>query len=145
MPRILHTVRTSVKNDHRKAAHYAADVGGIIRGMAAKNSHTISRGVRIPVDPAGWWVTAIRADADARAKDLGIRAPGIRDLTAELVRRGVDAGEDDVGRCLRGEIVTWEIARPLSEILGVPPPAQMPATLEEAEVIASLLKLRKLR
>ena len=49
--------------------------------------------------------------------------PGYRKLTADLAAMGVDTDEDTVGRCLRGEIVTWELATPLSKLLDVPPPA----------------------
>jgi hypothetical protein len=114
--------------------------------MAAKIPSTAPRGVRIPIDKESWWPTAARAAADKRAKEKGLRPPGVRDLTAEICAMGVDTDEDAVGRCLRGEIVTWEIAKPMSTILGIPPPAHMPTSLAEAEVFATLLeKLKNLR
>lgn len=84
--------------------------------------------------------------AQARAKKLGIRAPGLRSLAAELRKAGVDSDEDTVGRNLRGEIVTWDVAVPLSAILGIAPPAVMPESDDEAQVIATILgKLRNIR
>ena len=146
MPRTLHIMRTSVNARSRESAHSAPQVGGILCGMAAKIPSTAPRGVRIPIDKESWWPTAARAAADKRAKEKGLRPPGVRDLTAEICAMGVDTDEDAVGRCLRGEIVTWEIAKPMSTILGIPPPAHMPTSLAEAEVFATLLeKLKNLR
>lgn len=114
--------------------------------MAAKNQGDPGRGMRIPVGQGDWWPVRARAAADARAKALGIRAPGIRSLTDELRKTVEDATEDKVGRAINGEVVTWEIADGLSTILGIPPPAQLPRNADEAEMVAMLLaKLRAIR
>lgn len=101
--------------------------------MASKNRPAASdgRGVKIPIPPTHWWPVAARKAADDRAKRLGIRAPGIRSLTKELQSAGVATDEDTVGRCLRGDIITWDVAIPLSRILEIPPPAVLPSTMEE--------------
>jgi hypothetical protein len=115
-----------------------------------KTTRPDPRGVRIPLDPTHWWPAAATKAAHDRARKLGIRAPGVRDLNLHLRRMGVDVDEDTVGRCLRGEIVTWEVAVPLSKILGIPAPVVMPTTQEEAVVLESdeiralLEKLRRL-
>lgn len=86
------------------------------------------------------------AAAEARAAKLGIRSPGIRSLTEELARAGVQTDEDTVGRNLRGDIVTWEVAVPLSRILEIPPPAVIPENDDEAQMIADILdRVRKIR
>lgn len=113
MPRTLHTMRTGVNVRSPESAHTAPQPGGIIYGMAARNAGAAPRGVRIPIDRESWWPEAAKAAADKRAREKGLRPPGIRDLTAEIHAMGVETDEDSVGRCLRGEIVTWEIARPL--------------------------------
>ena len=114
--------------------------------MAAKNSADSPRPSRIPIDSGSWWPRRAMDAAVERARGLGIRAPGLRSLAAELRTRGVQADEDTVGRNLRGEIVTWEVAVPLSAILGIAPPAVMPETDDEAQVIATILdKLRAVR
>lgn len=93
-----------------------------------------------------WWPVQIRAAAEKRAKELGIRAPGARNLTDELAKIGIEVTEDKVGRAINGEVVTWELADGLSRILGVPPPAQLPRNADEAEMVAMLLaKLRSIK
>lgn len=93
-----------------------------------------------------WWLVQIRAAAEKRAKELGIRAPGARNLTDELAKIGIEVTEDKVGRAINGEVVTWELADGLSRILGVPPPAQLPRNADEAEMVAMLLaKLRSIK
>lgn len=93
---------------------------------------TDGRGVRIPISKEHWWVAEIKAAADARAARLGLRRPGLRDLVRELSERGTNVDETALGRCVNGDLVTWEIAIPLSRILGVPPPAAIARTIHEA-------------
>lgn len=113
--------------------------------MAARNT-TTPRPVRIPIGAESWWPRQAMAAAEARAAKLGIRSPGIRSLTEELARAGVQTDEDTVGRNLRGDIVTWEVAVPLSRILEIPPPAVIPENDDEAQMIADILdRVRKIR
>lgn len=93
---------------------------------------TEGRGVRIPISKDHWWVAVIRAAADERAERLGLRRPGLRDLAREMSERGTTVDETALGRCVSGDLVTWEIAIPLSRILGVPPPAAIARTIQEA-------------
>lgn len=102
------------------------------------------RGVKIPINSSHWWPERAMRVAVERARARGIRAPGIRDLTRLLNDQGVDCDEDTVGRCLRGEIVTWEVAIPLSKILGIPAPVIMPETPEEAALLESGDEIRAL-
>lgn len=114
--------------------------------MAAKNPTAQPRPVRIPIGKGSWWQVAAMAAAVKRARELNIREPGIRSLAEKLAEVGVVTDEDTVGRNLRGEIVTWDVAVPLSKILGIAPPAIIPENDDEAELIASLLsKLRGVR
>jgi hypothetical protein len=113
---------------------------------------TDDRGIRIPLPPGHWWVAEIRAAADRRAERLGIRRPGLRDLARELAQQGTVIDEIALGRCVNGQLVTWEVALPLSRVLGVPPPAAIARTIAEAKAfenadeLASLLqKMRDLK
>ncbi len=135
-------MRTTSKREVGSSAPYAAQVGGIVEDMAAKNLASAERGVRIPLPAGHWWPILAAKAAAARAKERGLRAPGIRDLARELAATGVTV--DTVGRCLRGEIVTWDVAIPLSRILGIPAPARLPATPEEAALIESGDEVRAL-
>ena len=142
----LHNVRTGVKLPAAESAPYAAQVGGILRRMAAKNQGEQGRGLRLPVGHGDWWPVRAREAALARAKRLGIRPPGTRSLRDEVIKLGVDVTEDKVGRALSGDVVTWEIADALSTVLEIPPPAQLPRNADEAEMVAMLLaKLRSIR
>lgn len=139
-------MRTNVKDGAHEGAHCASQVAGILGRMASKNPVDLGRGVRIPIGKDDWWPVAAMAAATKRAKMLGIRAPGTRSLTNALIERGIDADEDKVGRCLSGKIVTWDIAAPLSEILEIPPPVELPRSRDEAEMVTVLLgKLRAIR
>ena len=102
------------------------------------------RGVRIPIDSDHWWARAIREAADRRADELGIRRPGLRRIVADLGTQGVETDEYTVGRCLRGEIVTWDVAIPLSKLLGIPAPAQVARTQAEAEAMEDADAVRAL-
>lgn len=93
------------------------------------------RGVRIPLPEGHWWPAAAMAAANARAERLKIRRPGYRSLVDELRKLGVEANDDSVRRCLTGEIVTWEIATPLSRLLGIRPPATISASPDEAALL----------
>lgn len=125
-------------------AHHAAQLGGIVEEMAAKNQTAGERGVRIPLGRDHWWPAMASKAAVGRAKKLGIRAPGVRDLARELSEAGVTVDEDTVGRCLRGEIVTWDVAIPLSRIPGIPAPARLPASPKEAALLESGDEIRAL-
>ncbi len=112
-------------------------------------ARTDDRGVRIPLPPGHWWVTEIRAAADRRAERLGLRSPGLRDLARELADQGTIIDEIALGRCVSGQLVTWEVAIPLSRVLGVPPPAAIARTIQEAKAFENAeemaLLLQKMR
>ena len=111
--------------------------------VPAKN--LVPRGTRIPLPPGHWWPVEARKAAERRAEKLGIRPPGIRSLVDALAEMKVKIDEDTLGRCLRGEIVTWEVAVPLSKILGIPPPAIIPTSPEDGEAMQDAEELRTIR
>lgn len=53
--------------------------------------------------------------------------------------------EEVIGRCLRGELITWDVAIPLSRILAIPPPAALAATPKEGEALGQIDELQELR
>lgn len=110
--------------------------------VPAKN--LVPRGTRIPLPPGHWWPVAALEAANRRADGLKIRRPGYRSLAADLAAVGVDADEDTVGRCLRGEIVTWELAVPLSKLLDIPAPATIASTMDDARQMESADEIRVL-
>lgn len=81
---------------------------------------------------------AVQAAVSKRNSELGLRAPGVRDLTKALANAGVEASEDQVARCIKGEVVTWDIALPLSKLLDIPPPAAIAKTMNEGQVLADV-------
>jgi len=101
--------------------------------------------VRIPLPPRHWWPARAREAAEQRAERLGIRKPGIRSLVEALGDERVEVDEDTISRCLKGEIVTWEVAIPLSKILGIAPPAIIAATPDEGRTLEDAEELRALR
>lgn len=103
-----------------------------------------ARGIRIPLPRDHWWVTEIREAANQRAERLGLRRPGLRSLLSELEKRGTRTDEVSLGRCVNGELVSWELALPLSSILGVPPPAAIARTIQEALVFQNADELNEL-
>lgn len=101
--------------------------------------------MRIPLPAGHWWPTAARAAAELRAEKLGIRKPGIRSLVDALAKEKVEVDEDTVSRCLKGEIVTWDVAVPLSKILGISPPAIIAATADEGRTLEDAEEIRAIR
>lgn len=99
------------------------------------------RGGAIPLPDDHWWPPYAFAAIEERARRAKRKQLGWRELAAELVAAGVTHADDDkVRRCVtRNEngvyIVTWEIAIPLSRLLGILPPAFIADTRETAEAI----------
>ncbi len=126
-------MRTQSQETPEPVRKHCGYLRGTIGAVPAKN--LIPRGVRIPIPSGHWWPAAARAAANKRADDMEIRRPGLRNLAAELCAQGLDVDEDTIGRCIRGEIVTWDVAVPLSKLLNIPPPAQVSRTQAEAEAM----------
>lgn len=101
--------------------------------------------MRIPLPAGHWWPAEARQAAEQRAEKLKIRKPGIRSLCDALAKIKIDVDEDTVSRCLKGELVTWDVAIPLSKILGISPPAIIATTPDEGRTLEDAEELRALR
>lgn len=128
-------MRTRVNGPRDQSAHYAADVRDTVVDVTSKNVDP--RGVRIPLPPGHWWPPAAMEAANARADQLKIRRPGYRSITQELIGWGVEADEDKVRRCITGEIVTWDLALPISKLLGIRPPAMITMSADDGALLDS--------
>jgi hypothetical protein len=115
------------------------------------------RGSRLPLPPDHWWRTRVLVAMEAWAKDRRLRRPGWRALAAAVAKQpDVDlpdtpsALEIAVSRCVKGENVTWEMAIPISRVLGLPPPATISTSeehagaLDDAEIMLLVQQVRKL-
>lgn len=117
------------------------------------------RGIRIPLPRDHWWRTSVKEILPRRlarmrrqraAAGLPLRKRGkygyeemfeaVREIeTDDDELRGYVEGAtfDKVRRCLRGTHVTWEMAAVISHVLGIPRPAMIAASEEQARLFAS--------
>lgn len=111
----------------------------------------VARGSRLPLPAEHWWWRW----ADHALSQLDKTRRGWRDITRalrEIPSGGVTVSEDAVRRVFEERILTWEIAGPLSRVLGIPPPGvifdtpdvAMEAAAPNAEVASAFETLRKL-
>lgn len=111
----------------------------------------VARGSRLPLPAGHWWWSW--ADHALLQRDKTRR--GWRDITRalrDLPGQGITISEDAVRRVFEERTLTWEIAGPLSAVLGIPPPGvifdtpdvAMEAAAPSAEVASAFETLRKL-
>jgi hypothetical protein len=92
---------------------------------------TVTRGTRIPIPSTHWWWAASARAIQARAP----KRRGWRDITQALIERGVATNEDAVRRVFEERVLTWELAAPLSDELGIPSPATVFASPDAAKLL----------
>lgn len=95
------------------------------------------RASRLPLPDDHWWRGRIAQAMDAWARQRGIRLPGWRELAAEVTKLGHETDDVSVSRCVKGSHITWELALPISDVLGVPRPAVISTSEEHAVALAS--------
>jgi hypothetical protein len=109
----------------------ALDTMGPVPGIRGKKrGHTIPR--------VGWWCDG----ATERVDRAGLTHPQLAKLVGE--RFGYKVNPTGVLRCLSGDVLTLELAKHISSLLGMAPPIIEPKNEDEALALLGKLELARI-